>query len=661
MSLFSDFIGFIFGITLFFLAGFLTLRALFGSKHPFSAFEIGVLSFALGIGILDFSMIFLGAQGVAITKATAILSLIGLPLSFLFIRHAHYRVCKKKSPVSPNDTGAALENASPFSSTKNEKIAFVVLISLTVLLRTLFLGDAGLPTATDLGHHMYWSKQIQESGEIPVYEKREIIGEDGKFFLSDPVPISDFIVGEHIPFAALAFFSSNFFFSSLPVTALYLINLLSLLAVFSLSVRLTAGILTKQSVSPFSVGLAVLFFLGPLFAFSSPESKFVSGGVVGNLFGNLFIPVILALLFRALREKEPRFLALGIFLSLTLAYTHHLSSLVLLFIFMGIFFSLLLLFPRDAVALGRRIGRLFLSPYPLFVLVCALLFFFFVAMPTYIETNAVTTAIGAPSKSTRTGLTFFQASDASGLARISLGLSALLLGFFVRKIRNSIGFSFILGWTGSLLAMTLAPHLLFLDIPSNRIGAYLAAPLALLSGALVALIPFFLKARPRKHPHSYIPGKIFLFALLIVFGFSAWNGSNDNQSSLPSTAKKAQMRETYDGAAYLASRLREDDIVLKDHNYLVGDSWIKLFFMRGYEYPLSRGFFKRYEDETKPREQCTLLMISTPNLRDGEKCFEDLGVNLVMVHPEYDASQFEKSSAFSRIYSGKSLHIYERK
>jgi hypothetical protein len=88
---------------------------------------------------------------------------------------------------------------------------------------------------------------------------------------------------------------------------------------------------------------------------------------------------------------------------------------------------------------------------------------------------------------------------------------------------------------------------------------------------------------------------------------------------------------------------------------------MKLFFMRGYEYPLSRGFFKRYEDETKPREQCTLLMISTPNLPEGKRCYEDLLVNLIAVNPAYDAAQFEKSSSFSRIYTGDLIHIYERK
>lgn len=86
---------------------------------------------------------------------------------------------------------------------------------------------------------------------------------------------------------------------------------------------------------------------------------------------------------------------------------------------------------------------------------------------------------------------------------------------------------------------------------------------------------------------------------------------------------------------------------------------MKLFFLRGYTYPLSRGFFKRYEDNPN-REQCTLLMISVPNTARGEKCYTETGTNYVVVNPKFDITPFEKSARFNRIYASESIHIYQR-
>lgn len=651
------FILFISALGAFFLSGWMLLRAVFGTRHHLSVFEMLVFSFAFGVGVLDFSMIFMGGQGIPFTGMSVFLALLAIPSALFALRTGY----ESFSQRGRNESGPVREKDSPFSASRNERFAFLLIVALTVFLRTIFLSDAGLPTATDLGHHMYWSKLIADSRELPEYAKREIVTEDGTVSLSDPQPIADFIIGEHLPFAAIALLSGDSFFSAFPVNTLFLVNLLSVLALFTLAVRFASGFLAAHRVSPFSAGLLVLFFVGPLFAFSSPESKFVSGGVVGNLFGNLFIPLILLALFQALRERDSRFLAIGIFLSFTLAYTHHLSSLVLIFVFAGILVSLLALFPRESGALARRIGKLFVSPYPIAALLFAGIFFTAVAMPTYIETSAVDTAIGAPSKSTRTGLSFLQVSEASGAARASLGIAAILLALFFRPSRSSVAFAFMLGWGGALLIMTLRPHWVFLDIPSNRIGTYLSFPLALLAGLLSASLPTLLRTPGNGVSASFIPGRLFLFGMLVLLGFSTWNGSADNQSSLPSAGKSKETAEVFHASDYLASRTDQGDILLKDHNYLTADAWIKLFFMRGYDYPLSRGFFKRYEDEVKPREQCTLLMISTPNLPEGRKCFDGLGVNLVAVNPAYDAAQFEKSSSFSRIYAGDHIHIYERK
>ncbi|MFZ2300157.1 MAG: hypothetical protein WAW00_03420, partial [Candidatus Moraniibacteriota bacterium] len=217
--------------------------------------------------------------------------------------------------------------------------------------------------------------------------------------------------------------------------------------------------------------------------------------------------------------------------------------------------------------------------------------------------------------------------------------------------------AFLFGWSIVLLIMTLEPGWLFIDIPSNRIGAYLSFPLGML--AAFATIAFFSSIRTRSSG-SHLPHLLFLCSTFVLFVFSIGSGSFDNSQTLLPKNKAFDVLQTFTASRYLAEHSSYSDIILKDHNYIVADSWMKLFFLRDYAYPLSRGFFKRYEDNPN-REQCTLLMISVPNTPRGEKCYNDLGVDLIVVNPRFDATQFEKSEKFSRIYVSDNIHIYERK
>lgn len=643
------------------LSGYILFRGLFGRSFEVLSLERFVFSFVLGIGSLDFSMIALGKAGVILSAPFLFVSFFAIPITSVLLRQAYGRYAPE-TWRRPREKASVAVGHREIRFSPTERALFLLLIGLTIFLKTLYLADIGLPTATDLGHHMYWSKVITDTGRLPDYSKREIIDVgNGQSALSGPEPISDFIIGEHLPFAAITTLSGVSFISGFPISFLLLINILSVISTFILAVRLGSFLFPKEPISPVSVGLAVLFFAGPLFALSSPEAKFVSGGVVGNLFGNLMIPLVLLSLLRAFIEEDSRFLGLGILISLTLAYTHHLSTFVLVFIIAGIFLSLIAISFRQLPGLAQKIGRLVLSPYPLLALGFAAAFFFLVAKPTYIETNAVTTAVGTAVKATRTGLSFLQTSSSTGPARMALGLAALLIAVSIRPIRRSPAFPFVLGWGGILLVMALRPTWLFLNIPSDRIGTYLSFPFSVLAGLFLATFPLIFRKTDGKPGSVFLPGNIFLFAALILFSFATWNGSQDNQSSLPNSTGKAQDAvEVFTASRYLADRTEPGDLFLKDHNYLAADSWMKLSFMRGYAYPLSRGLFKRYVDETNPREQCTLRMISMPNLDGGRACFDEVGVNLLAVNPAFDAAQFESSHDFSRIYSGTTIQIYER-
>jgi hypothetical protein len=508
---------------------------------------------------------------------------------------------------------------------------------------------------------MYWSKLIAVTGTLPSYAKQEIItNANNTYQLTDPQPIADFIIGEHLPFAAINMFVGLDFFSAFPVILLLLVNLLSLLTLFTLALRFARSIdspfLSKKIFTPQNIALATLFFFGPLYTLASPEAKFISGGVVGNTFGNFLIPLIYLLLFRALKEKKPAFLALTFFLVFTLAYTHHLSTLMLLF---GLVATLLLYSVTHFdtfLPLLRSWYKLIFAPAPLLVAFFCIAFFFLVAQPTYIETSAIGTALGTPTKTTRTGLSFLQISSSSGEARIAIGLIGGLLLLGLRKYRR-YGGALLMGWFVILFIISLHPEWLFIDIPSSRIVTYLSFPIGLL--AAFATVAFFATLQNKTLTYQ-IPSILILLVSITFFVFSAGDGSLDNNQTLLPKSKALGALQTFAASRYLAAHSTKEDIILKDHNYIAADAWMKLFFLRDYAYPLSRGFFKRYEDNPN-REQCTLSMISIPNTETGRKCYDELNTRFVVINPHLDTTQFEKSKQFSRIYASDDIHIYERK
>ncbi|MCX6763754.1 MAG: hypothetical protein NTZ97_03435 [Candidatus Moranbacteria bacterium] len=81
--------------------------------------------------------------------------------------------------------------------------------------------------------------------------------------------------------------------------------------------------------------------------------------------------------------------------------------------------------------------------------------------------------------------------------------------------------------------------------------------------------------------------------------------------------------------------------------------------MRGYKYPESRSYFKRYDENT--RDNCTLVMISNPGSDEAKNCFNEFGTNFIVVNPKFDSGQFRKFSNFNQIYTGNDIAVFYRK
>ena len=624
----------IFIVLIFFLLllpGWSLLLAVSGRGNFFSTLERSILSFGLGLTVVDF--IFFAFDFLSI-KITALSSALGVVIFILGCLGVYgYRIVKDKKISEIEDENV---DAKLFNFSKKETIFTIILLVFMFFIKTVYLSGSVAPTATDMGHHLYWAKEMAETGKLPTYEG-----------------MPDFIIGEHIIFGLMNILGDLSFFGAFPVALLHLFNVLGIMAVFILVLRIF-----KDR----KVALLALLFLGVLFAVSSPQSKFVSGGVVGNILGNYFIPLALYFFYRAFEKITDKdfilrkeFIFPAVFSTAGLFYTHHLSGFIFLFVVVGILLIFILRNVKNFRVIGKNIRQAFFSRAFLIPLFLVLAFFFWVFTPNYASSGAVDTAVGSPEKETRVGLSLNNIFSTVGEIRVILGVLGLgLLLIFWKKM--DLGRSLLLGWAGMLLVMALRPHWLLIDLPSSRVGNYLVYPLSILSAVFIWLF-FFNDSEERR---KRIPAGMFSLGLGLVLSASLLSGIYDSLVSFQNQKEEVQIPELHSASRYLTQVSSSEEMILKDHNYITGDAWVKLFFMRGYRYPLSRSYFKRYEDEFNPREMCTLWMITEPGSERAKKCFSESGTKFVIVNPLYDEGQFKRLSDFSKVFSASGVAVFER-
>jgi hypothetical protein len=206
--------------------------------------------------------------------------------------------------------------------------------------------------------------------------------------------------------------------------------------------------------------------------------------------------------------------------------------------------------------------------------------------------------------------------------------------------------------------MSLRPDWLFIDIPSDRIASYVIFPVAIVAAYLFVQFFVFLKDKHEENNGKNYLGSPFALAIFAIFViFLATDGLRDNSQALATNSSISKSLQTYAASAYLSSFATPEDVILKDHVHLSGDTWIKLFFMRDYNYPLSRGNLKRYSD-SPGREQCTNLMISMPSSREAKECFAGTQTDFIMINPSTDSAQFNRLKNFWQVYSSNDVGIF---
>lgn len=672
-------------IFLMFLPGWLLLSWLFRLSDQISSLEKFILSFGLSVVILDFMLFSYAGAHILITRWSIILGMgiINLLLVIFYkIKPANdplfgksEQSAKQSVPADcslPSGPSANDSSNNLFNFSRNQFILILLLLFTTVFLKTHYLSGTITPTATDMGHHLYWAKWMAVNHQLPDYEG-----------------MPDFIIGEHTVFGSIYLLTNLSFTSGWPVVILYLINLLSILIMFVLAIR----IFNNRT-----IGILVILFLGVVFAISSPQSKFVSGGVIGNIFGNYLLPLALYFYYRAIKHSLPypllldkekvdrvhpsgretdeveekmryhakNFLTLAIFTTFGLFYTHHLTSFIFLFVFLLVLVLFFLTNYKKTKEIIKSASKIIFTPPVLGTFIIGLIFFFLIFTPTYVNPKAIDTAVGTPVKATRIGMTFSEIRSTVGESRTVLGLLGLLILFISYKKIN-FGYAIIAAWTIMIFVMSMAPELLLIDLPNNRVGNYLTYPLSILSayGLYTIFRPdtcqlVFTRLNV-KNSLCLVTNNLFRAVFLIIFTFVVSSGLYDSVAAFKNSSNINSASQTFHVSDYLAARTNEKDNILKDHNYLTADSWMKLSFMRGYKYPDSRGYFKRYEDQTKPREMCTMYMISNPGGKEAKDCFSDTGTDFLIVNPKYDAGQFRRLPEFNQIYANNEVMVFYKK
>ncbi|MEA2006929.1 MAG: hypothetical protein U9O20_02095 [Patescibacteria group bacterium] len=630
--------------------GFFLARAVFAGKYnDLSVFEKAVIVFSFSIVAVDFLIISANFFSIPLVRITIVLMIVFFCAVCAFVykrRCLHGKQANELDKTKTNISFTTLKNVS-----YRQMLLFLTILFLILIVRSGYVVGGIMPQTTDLGHHMYWAKDIVQTGALPSYG------------------MPDFIIGEHIIFATIAIISGLPFVSAMPVLVLFLINIFSLFSMLILAYRIGENFLSSADAK--KVAFLTFLISGLFYAISSPQTKFVSGGVIGNVVGNLFIPLTLYFFLMTIKNRDKNF-AMGFVLSIAaLVYTHHLSLFIFVYVFIGLLlFSVVSLLLVSRLNLRKFFNTLYFSVKPFFggrnilLLFVFVLFVLFVHPPSYLNPSAIDTAVGVPVKATRTGLALDSIVKNTGPWRFFYSVIGIVivLGVFALKVfvdgsrkkfpsETLLSIMLPISWMTMILLMSAYPSLLRVDIPSNRIVSYITFPATILSAIGIVYVLSFAQKNYTK--------QIFTVLFLVIFGTGFLSGFSDvSDSARDSQSNFREVKQTYFATEHLTGLVEDEEMVLKDHIYLSGDTWIKLFFMNGYKFPLSRSHLKRYNDPNSKRETCTRDMIAIPDSEIGMDCFERTNVRYIMLENGSENYQFDVSDNFSRVYASDSAVIY---
>lgn len=606
---------------------------------------------ALGLFLLDALILTLGKLGVALTFPPIVLS---FALVNILLWAIEKRFLKSSVNNLPLKVGA---------KTRRILFLFVLIWTLSVAIRTIYYMPDVLAQDTDLGHHMYWSQSLIKEENIPQYDTSEVI------------------VGEHLIFSVISILSGVNLLSAMPLIIISLFNLLTIFTLSFLALLVSGNRFTA---------INTLLLIGIYYAIDPPQARFVNGGVIGNTIGNYIILLIFALAVQFYSVWSSRFLSnlsekktklinlsspilLAIILLLAgLFYTHHLSTFLLLISILFFLLLLLFLYPlinrnwlRYSKEVAIFIKRIILTPQIIIGLLIVTALPALIYIPHYLSSSAISEVAREPLKDTHLGVPLSSLPGKIGwiklmLAAIGIIYTLITLKKLIARIKDKSklnlasanGLLIITVWLLPLSILSFYPQIFYIDLPSRRVVNYLVFPLTIL--AAIGMTQAILEIRRRKLRYSKIILGIFLLLVII-------EGTTDFRSTFSWQNKFQETVELYKASEYLAQKTDENSLMLKDHSSIAGDSWIKFFLLRGYDYFISRTYDYKYVN-LDPRnlvDACPREMIIVPESSISSECYRQTRINYVILKPEGDEFLFWKAQNFNPVYLSDSIAVFK--
>lgn len=609
------------------LPGAATLALVQARQRFFGPVETAVLSVGLSIVVTDAVMIAAGNLA---------------PDAFLPVWVAGLGAWTAACPV----VAAVIRRryGSPAAASRSRiSIALPVVLVAVILTKAVYALPQALPVSTDLGHHMYWAERIAIERSLLPYEKRDIVTDPttGISSITDSAPISDFIVGEHLVFAAVRMLTGRTLVGPMPGMILFLVHVATVAAVYVLVRRLL-----ERSRRGEVVALTATVLYGLLYGLGSPQMKYVLGGVIGNTFGFLLIPSILLLVAVAIRQRSAVLLGTAYAAATGLALIHHLSTLVFVIAVLGMVLVLLVI----GRSLLREILRLAVARTAVAVL-GGCVAFFLVWPPSYIANRAVTTIVGAPVKEEHTGLSLAQLANLAGEPRLLLAVVGIV-ALLAAARRHVLAAAVLVGWTVPAVVLVMLPQYTHIDLPSARVAYYLIMPLSVAAayGAVQLTDILHRRAVPR-----WLAVTTVALLLLVPVRYGMADDAVYLAKLAPQYATALSVQRT---GAFLATQIPADMRIVHDHINIPGDSWFKLQLLQDYNYPFYRANLFRYDRVSDRQERCTLYVIATPSSDEAKRCMAELGIRVLVVNEAIDGQQFRHFRNYWRVYADSGLSVY---
>ncbi len=364
-------------------------------------------------------------------------------------------------------------------SRKNFK--FILVLIFAILLRLPTLIAYKYPFTGDMSKHVFFSKQIIETGKLEQYSHPQ------------------YVLLEHVSLSLIPIITGINIISRSPFVIIYIINILIGLPIF---------LIAKKISKSFYTGLIAFLTVSSYHLYTTLNIGYVIEGVVGNVLGLYFIAVCSLSLIKIFDENQLDLLPISITCLVCIVTSHTLTPAVYFWIVLGSIVSYSVFNLNKVLIFLKKCTS---NPILLILTFLPLIVFFFY-LPEYFIDKQATELIRIPSGNINAispsllGLIKERFLDPypTALSTYIVALSSLVFYFFNKPKTNFFKY-YLLSWVSVIFLYVCFPIFFPVHLPGYRVINYIFYPLII----LVSITIKYVKPKFRAIAFSLI----FLFAL----------------------------------------------------------------------------------------------------------------------------------------------------